>query len=76
MSAVQAPPKLASEHHDVSAPEQGRGHLRVKGEQIDTSILAQPLRLPFSGRQVMNRFLKAPMTERLCRWNKEGEDIV
>lgn len=24
----------------------------------------------------MNRFLKAPMTERLCRWNSEGEDIV
>ena len=44
----------------------------------DISILAEPIAFEFSGKTAMNRFLKAPMTERLCRWNDEekGEDIV
>lgn len=40
--------------------------------------MAEPVTFAFSGRTAMNRFLKAPMTERLCKWNDEdkGEDIV
>lgn len=56
-----------------------RAHLRIKSdEDVDISVLAQPITFEFSGRTAMNRFLKAPMTERLCRWNDEdkGEDIV
>ena len=45
------------------------GHIRLQSEPISSlSALAQPLTLPFSGRTVKNRFLKAPMTERLCYW--------
>ena len=51
------------------------GRLRVKGPAVDTSLLAQPITFAFSGRTAKNRFLKAPMTERLCHWNKEGEPI-
>lgn len=56
-----------------------RAHLRAEsGPDADVSSLAQPLRFEFSGKTAMNRFLKAPMTERLCRWNDEekGEDVV
>lgn len=56
-----------------------RAHLRVDSEpNADISALAEPLKFEFSGKTAMNRFLKAPMTERLCRWNDEdkGEDIV
>lgn len=56
-----------------------RAHLRVDSEAgLDISALAQPLKFEFSGKTAKNRFLKAPMTERLCRWNDEekGEDIV
>ena len=51
------------------------GKLRVKGPEVDVSALQQPITFAFSGRTAKNRFLKAPMTERLCHWNKEGEDI-
>lgn len=56
-----------------------RAHLRVESTPgSDVSALAQPLKFEFSGKTAKNRFLKAPMTERLCRWNDEskGEDIV
>lgn len=75
-STQQAAATPASDHHEVAAPQAGRGHLRIRCEKVDTKALAEPLILPFSGRKVMNRFLKAPMTERLCKWNKDGEDIV
>ncbi|KAK1052450.1 hypothetical protein LTR74_016510 [Friedmanniomyces endolithicus] len=51
------------------------GKLRVKGPKADVSALGEPLKFAFSGRTAKNRFLKAPMTERLCHWNKDGEDI-
>lgn len=50
--------------------------MRVPGDNVDVSVLRQPITFPFSGRTAKNRLLKAPMTERLCNWNKEGEDIV
>ena len=56
-----------------------RAHLRVASAQdADPSTLAQPITFDFSKRTAMNRFLKAPMTERLCQWNDEdkAEDIV
>jgi hypothetical protein len=62
-------------HESISSPP-GRGTSRVKGPDVDVSVLKEPITLPFSGRTAKNRFLKAPMTERLCHWNKEGEDIV
>lgn len=62
-------------HHSTSHPT-GAGKLRVKGSDVNVARLAESIVLPFSGRVVKNRFLKAPMTERLCHWNKEGEDIV
>lgn len=52
------------------------GAMRIDGEDVDISPLAEPITFEFSGRTAKNRFLKAPMTERLCHWNKEGEDIV
>lgn len=69
-------PSAPGAPHSTKDP---RAHLRVdSGNDVDVSPLAQPLKFEFSGRTVMNRFLKAPMTERLCRWNDEdkGEDIV
>lgn len=47
---------------------QGRGELRVAGDKVDVSILKEQIVFPFSGKVAPNRFLKAPMTERLCRW--------
>ena len=61
---------------DFASPGLGRGRMRVQGDIVNTKALRQPLTFAFSGRTTMNRLLKAPMTERLCRWNKEGEDIV
>lgn len=52
------------------------GVARIAGDEVDISPLAEPITFEFSGRTAPNRFLKAPMTERLCHWNKEGEDIV
>ena len=51
------------------------GRVRVEGPQVDVSVLNESITFPFSGRTARNRFLKAPMTERLCHWNKEGEPI-
>lgn len=75
-SNVGGPPEAESYAHQSAQPAgKDNGHLRVKGPKVDTSILGESITFPFSGRTAKNRFLKAPMTERLCRWNKEGEDI-
>jgi hypothetical protein len=52
----------------------GRGHLRVDGDKVDVSILKEKVVFPFSGKVAPNRFLKAPMTERLCRWPENHDD--
>jgi hypothetical protein len=75
-SASQGIPESKNYPHDSTAPSAGEGKLRVRGEKVDVSILKESITFPFSGRVAKNRFLKAPMTERLCSWNKEGEDIV
>ena len=72
-ATVQSTPNPSTTASDKS---DFRGHARVPGEVVDTSVLNEPITLPFSGRIAKNRFLKAPMTERLCQWNAEGEDIV
>ena len=54
----------------------GRGHVRLEAKDKDTAILKESITLPFSKRVAFNRMMKAPMTERLCFWNKDGEDIV
>ncbi|KXT02641.1 hypothetical protein AC578_1164 [Pseudocercospora eumusae] len=51
------------------------GKLRVDGPKVDVNVLKESITFPFSGRTAKNRFLKTPMTERLCKWNAEGEDI-
>ena len=61
---------------DFASPGMGRGNVRICGDIVDTTTLKHPITFAFSGRTAMNRLLKAPMTERLCRWNAEGEDIV
>ncbi|KAL9079260.1 MAG: hypothetical protein Q9157_001831 [Trypethelium eluteriae] len=52
------------------------GDARIAGSAADPAPLKESITFPFSGRTAKNRFLKAPMTERLCLWNKEGEDIT
>ncbi len=49
------------------------GDIRIESSDADVSVLSQPLTFPFSGRTVKNRFLKAPMTERLCYWPKDPD---
>jgi len=66
-----APPSDSAEKTNST-----RETLRIQSEKVDVSLLAESITFPFSGRTAPNRFLKAPMTERLCHWNKEGEDIV
>lgn len=61
--------------HESTKGAEGEGLLRVKGPDVDVSPLSQSVTFPFSGRTAKNRLLKAPMTERLCHWNKDGEDI-
>ena len=61
-------------HSSVEGGNNG-GRLRVKGPGVDVSPLSDSITFPYSGRTAKNRFLKAPMTERLCLWNKDGEDI-
>jgi 2,4-dienoyl-CoA reductase-like NADH-dependent reductase (Old Yellow Enzyme family) len=64
--------KVASLDHEAA----NRGHLRVRGFAVDTSILRESLTFPFSGRTVKNRFLKAPMTERLCDWPEDHQQHI
>ena len=59
-----------------TAPNDGRANARIASAAADVSVLSEPITFAFSGRTAKNRLLKAPMTERLCQWNKEGEDIV
>ena len=62
-------------HHKSNPGAKGQGLLRYGGPEVDVSPLKEPITFAFSGRKAMNRFLKAPMTERLCKWNADGEDI-
>ena len=52
------------------------GHMRIQSDPADISILSEQVTLPFSGRVAKNRFLKAPMTERLCSWNAPSEPDI
>jgi len=73
------PPALPSNPDGPHSTSDPRAHLRVDSDPAaDLSVLATPIKFAFSGKTAMNRFLKAPMTERLCKWNDEdkGEDIV
>ena len=73
-TGTRASPEARTYPHETTSNTNG-GRLRVKGPQIDTSALNQPITFPFAGRTAKNRFLKAPMTERLCHWNKDNEPI-
>lgn len=75
-STYQDVPQPEPALHEQHSPQSERGRVRVKGDEVGVKILKQSLTLPFSGRTVMNRLMKAPMTERLCHWNKYGEDFV
>lgn len=69
-SSTPIPPPKHPGNTTADAPS--RGHSRVKGAgNVDTTLLSQPITFPFSGRTAYNRFLKAPMTERLCHWSNE-----
>jgi len=72
---ADGPPEAESYPHETIKSGGKDGKLRIKSPKVDVSALAEPMTFPFSGRTVKNRFLKAPMTERLCHWNKDGEDI-
>jgi 2,4-dienoyl-CoA reductase-like NADH-dependent reductase (Old Yellow Enzyme family) len=54
--------------HPNTTKTHGHGHVRITANSVSTTPLAQPITFPFSGRTAKNRFLKAPMTERLCYW--------
>jgi 2,4-dienoyl-CoA reductase-like NADH-dependent reductase (Old Yellow Enzyme family) len=67
-STTSGPSEAESFPHE-STPSGGHdGKIRVEGPDKDVSILNESITFPFSGRVAKNRFLKAPMTERLCRW--------
>jgi 2,4-dienoyl-CoA reductase-like NADH-dependent reductase (Old Yellow Enzyme family) len=72
-TTTPATPEAKNYPHQTQPSNNGR--LRVAGPKVDTSSLAEPITFPFSGRTAKNRFLKAPMTERLCHWNKDDEPI-
>lgn len=74
-TTTEGAPESNNYAHESQPGTQGNGRLRVKGERVDTSALKEPITFPFSKRTAKNRFLKGPMTERLCHWNAEGEDI-
>lgn len=78
-TSVPGPTKPLPSSDGPHTKEDSRAHIRVDSEEgADVSVLGKPLKFEFSGKTAMNRFLKAPMTERLCKWNDEekGEDIV
>ncbi|KAK4561718.1 hypothetical protein LTR86_004397 [Recurvomyces mirabilis] len=62
-------------HYTTTTSSSKDGKLRIDGPAVNTSPLSQPITFPFSGLTAPNRFLKAPMTERLCRWNTDSESI-
>ena len=74
-TSERAPPEAKNYPHESVEGGKSEGRLRVKGPDVDVSALGESITFPFSGRTAKNRFLKAPMTERLCHWNKDGEDI-
>jgi 2,4-dienoyl-CoA reductase-like NADH-dependent reductase (Old Yellow Enzyme family) len=74
-STIQIPATSVDAAHTKNNVNSQRGHVRVQSSQADVSVLSQPITFAFSGRTAKNRFLKAPMTERLCHWNKEGEGV-
>jgi 2,4-dienoyl-CoA reductase-like NADH-dependent reductase (Old Yellow Enzyme family) len=74
-STIQEPAREIDAPHTENDINTQRGHIRVQSSQADVSVLSQPLTFAFSGKTAKNRFLKAPMTERLCQWNAEGEPI-
>ena len=76
MSTMKGEPLTDGVDHETNKTEAHRGHTRLQSKPADVSILKQSVTFAFSGQTAKNRFLKAPMTERLCHWNKEGEDIV
>ncbi|KAF2087556.1 FMN-linked oxidoreductase [Saccharata proteae CBS 121410] len=43
--------------------------VRFESADVDVSPLGAPLKFEFSGRVAKNRFLKAPMTERMSSWD-------
>ncbi len=76
MSTGQGVPTPPNPQHTTVSDNRGNETTRIDGKLVDTAALQNPITFPFSGRTAMNRFLKAPMTERLCHWNKEGEETV
>jgi hypothetical protein len=60
-----AAPEAENYAHESTTGSEGQGHLRVKGSEVDISPLKESITFPFSGQTAKNRFLKAPMTERL-----------
>ncbi len=75
-STMEAEPIKDGVEHEKNSKDSHRGHVRAQSKPADVAVLGEPVTFAFSGRTAKNRFLKAPMTERLCHWNKEGEDIV
>lgn len=73
-STTTTNPKPNPHPHPIQ-PTTHTGRHRVPGPAVDTTALAQPITFPFSNRTAPNRFLKAPMTERLCHWNADGSPI-
>ena len=65
-----------SHNYPHTSNTQDDGHQRVSGPKVDVSVLGESVTLPFSGRIAPNRFLKAPMTERLCQWNSPSSDDI
>jgi 2,4-dienoyl-CoA reductase-like NADH-dependent reductase (Old Yellow Enzyme family) len=70
-----APGEAKNFPHKSTPGSKDEGLLRYGGPEVDVSPLKETVTFPFSGRTAKNKFLKAPMTERLCHWNKPGEDI-
>lgn len=61
----------------MADPRTSEKSSRVSGEKVDTKLLGEEIVLPFSGRKAKNRFVKAPMTERMCEWpENHQEDVV
>ena len=60
-----AAPEANNYVHESTTGSEGQGRMRVKGSDVDIGPLKETITFPFSGRTAKNRFLKAPMTERL-----------
>ena len=75
-STLKADSVSAATDHGENGGIFARGRIRAESKPADLSVLKESVTFAFSGRTANNRLLKAPMTERLCHWNKEGEDIV